>query len=116
MDLLFYHVRLRCYVVIDLKVGPFKSEYVGKMGFYLSAVDDKLRHADDQPTIGLLMCKGAKKLTVEYALRGTNKPIGVSDWHAKLVAELPKKMQRLLPSTTQIEKELENKPVKKLRK
>ncbi|MBP7514718.1 MAG: DUF1016 family protein [Flavobacteriales bacterium] len=113
MDLLFYHVRLRCYVVIDLKMGAFKPEYVGKMGFYLSAVDEELRHADDQPTIGLLLCKGAKKLTVEYALRGINKPIGVSEWNTKLVAELPKKLQRLLPSTAEIEKELEKKPGKK---
>ena len=116
MDLLFYHVRLRCYVVIDLKMGAFKPEYVGKMGFYLSAVDAKLRHADDQPTIGLLLCKGAMKLTVEYALRGTNKPIGVSQWSAKLVAELPKKLQRLLPSTAEIEKELGKKPDRKQRK
>jgi len=116
MDLLFYHVRLRCYVVIDLKMGPFKPEYVGKMGFYLSAVDEELRHADDQPTIGLLLCKGAKKLTVEYALRGINKPIGVSEWNTKLVAELPKKLQRLLPSAAEIERELEKKPGKKQRK
>jgi predicted nuclease of restriction endonuclease-like (RecB) superfamily len=115
MDLLFYHVRLRCYVVIDLKMGAFKPEYVGKMGFYLSAVDAELRHADDQPTIGLLLCKGAKKLTVEYALRGTNKPIGVSQWSTRLVAELPRKLQRLLPTAAQIEKELEKKPGKRRR-
>lgn len=106
MDLLFYHVRLRCYFIIDLKMGPFKSDHVGKMGFYLSALDDQLKHPEDQPTIGLVLCKGAKKLSVEYALRGTNKPIGVSEWNTKFVAELPRKLQRMLPSIAQIEKEL----------
>ena len=109
MDLLFYHVRLRCYFVIDLKMGEFLSEHVGKMGFYLSALDDQLKHPEDQPTIGLLLCKGARKLTVEYALRGTNKPIGVSEWNTKLVAELPKKLQRMLPTIARIEKELRKK-------
>ncbi|HRH37551.1 MAG TPA: PDDEXK nuclease domain-containing protein [Flavobacteriales bacterium] len=106
MDLLFYHVRLRCYFIIDLKMGEFDPEHVGKMGFYLSALDDQLKHQDDQPSIGLLLCRGAKKLTVDYALRGTNKPIGVSAWNTKLVAELPKKLQRMLPSIERIEKEL----------
>ncbi len=106
MDLLFYHVRLRCYVVVELKMGSFKPEYVGKMGFYLSAVDAQLRHPDDQPTIGVLLCQDSKKLKVEYALRATNKPIGVSDWRTKLVSDLPKKLQRLLPSALDIEKEL----------
>jgi predicted nuclease of restriction endonuclease-like (RecB) superfamily len=114
IDLLFYHVRLRCYVVVELKMGPFKPEYVGKMGFYLSAVDAQLRHPDDQPTIGVLLCQDSRKLKVEYALRATNKPIGVSDWRTKFVSDLPKKMQRLLPSVSDIEKELkERKPRKK---
>ncbi|MEO8069576.1 MAG: PDDEXK nuclease domain-containing protein [Flavobacteriales bacterium] len=115
IDLLFYHVRLRSYVVIELKMGAFKPEYVGKMGFYLSAVDEQLRHPDDQPTIGVLLCQDSKKLKVDYALRATNKPIGVSDWRTKLVAELPKKLQRLLPSTSDIEKELK-KPKPRKRK
>ncbi len=106
IDLLFYHVKLRCYVVVELKMGAFKPEYVGKMGFYLSAVDDQLRHADDQPTIGVLLCQGGKKLKVEYALRATNKPIGVSDWRTKLVSELPKKLQRMLPTTSELTDEL----------
>jgi predicted nuclease of restriction endonuclease-like (RecB) superfamily len=114
IDLLFYHVRLRCYVVVELKMGPFKPEYVGKMGFYLSAVDAQLRHPDDQPTIGVLLCQDSRKLKVEYALRATNKPIGVSDWRTKFVSDLPKKLQRLLPSVSDIEKELkEPKPRKK---
>lgn len=114
IDLLFYHVKLRCYVVVELKMGPFKPEYVGKMGFYLSAVDAQLRHPDDQPTIGVLLCQDSTKLKVEYALRATNKPIGVSDWRTKLVSDLPRKLQRLLPSASDIEKELkERKPRKK---
>jgi len=116
IDLLFYHLRMRCYFVIDLKMREFKPEFVSKIGFYLSAVDDQFRHADDKPTLGLLLCKGAKKLTVEYALRGTNQPIGVSEWNTKLVASLPKKFQRMLPSTEEIEKELVRKPRRKVRK
>lgn len=115
LDLLFYHVRLRCYVVIEFKMGSFKPEHVGKMGFYLSAVDAQLKHADDQPTIGVLLCQGGKKLKVEYALRATNKPIGVSDWSTKMVSDLPKKLQRMLPSTTDIEEELK-KPKPRKRK
>jgi hypothetical protein len=74
LDLLFYHLRLRCYVVIDLKMEAFKPEFAGKMNFYLSAVDDQLRHADDKPSIGLLLCKERDNLTVEYALRDLKKP------------------------------------------
>ncbi len=106
MDLLFYHVRLRCYFIIDLKMGRFEPEFVGKMNFYLNALDDQMKHVDDLPSIGLLLCKDAKKLTVEYALRGTTRPIGVSQWQTKLVTELPRKLQRMLPSIEQLEKEL----------
>ena len=76
LDLLFYHLKLRCFVVIDLKMEPFKPEFAGKMNFYLSAVDDQRRHAGDQPTIGLLLCKDKQQLTVEYTLRDPSKPIG----------------------------------------
>ncbi|MDQ7839251.1 MAG: PDDEXK nuclease domain-containing protein [Thermodesulfobacteriota bacterium] len=107
LDLLFYHLKLRCFVVIDLKVGEFKPEYAGKMNFYLSAVDDLMRHPDDQPTIGLLLCKEKDKLTVEYALRDLRKPIGVAEWRTKLVEYLPKRLQGKLPSIEQIERELE---------
>lgn len=113
IDLLFYHVKLRCYVVVELKMGAFKPEYVGKMGFYLSAVDAQLRHPDDGPTIGVLLCQDSRKLKVEYALRATNKPIGVSDWRTKLVSDLPRKLQRLLPSAADIENELKNKKPRK---
>ena len=78
LDLLFYHLHLRCFVVIDLKIGEFKPEYAGKMNFYLSAVDDQMRHREDRPSIGLLLCRAKDRLIVEYALRDMVKPIGVS--------------------------------------
>jgi predicted nuclease of restriction endonuclease-like (RecB) superfamily len=106
LDLLFYHLKLRCYVVIDLKIGGFKPEYAGKMNFYLSAVDDRLRHAADKPTIGLLLCKEKDKITVEYALRDMKKPIGVAQWRTRLIESLPKRLQGRLPTVEEIEKEL----------
>ncbi|MDZ4401879.1 PDDEXK nuclease domain-containing protein [Prosthecobacter sp.] len=107
LDLLFYHLRLRCFVVVDLKMKPFEPEFAGKMNFYLSAVDDQMRHADDAPTIGLLLCKDAKnKLKVEYALRDVKKPIGVAEWQTRLVESLPKKLQGSLPTIADIEREL----------
>jgi len=78
LDLLFYHLRLRCYVVVELKVGDFEPEHAGKMSFYLSAVDNLLRHPDDQPTIGLILCKTKHSLVAEYTLQGQQKPIGVA--------------------------------------
>ncbi len=106
LDLLFYHLKLRCFVVIDLKVEAFKPEFAGKMNFYLSAVDEQMRHASDQPTIGLLLCQENNRLTVEYALRDVKKPIGVAEWKTRLVDSLPKKLQGALPSIAAIEKEL----------
>jgi predicted nuclease of restriction endonuclease-like (RecB) superfamily len=106
-DLLFYHLSLRCFVVVDLKMEAFKPEFAGKMNFYLSAVDDQLRRADDQPTIGLLLCKERNRLIVEYALRDVKKPIGVAEWRTRLVESLPKKLQSSLPTVAQIEAELE---------
>lgn len=104
VDLLFYHLRLRCFVVIDLKVGPFKAEYAGKMNFYLNAVDDRLKHATDQPAIGLILCENKNKIVAEYALRGMDKAIGVSAY--QLTRALPKKLQSALPSIAQLEQEL----------
>ena len=110
LDLLFYHLRLRCFVVVDLKMKPFEPEFAGKMNFYLSAVDDKMRHKDDAPSIGLLLCKDAKnKLKVEYALRDVKKPIGVAEWQTRLVESLPKNLRGSLPTIADIEREL-NKP------
>lgn len=107
IDLLFYHLRLRCFVVIDLKTGDFEPEHAGKMNFYLSAVDDSLRHESDQPSIGLILCKHRERVIVEYSLRDTKKPIGVSAY--KLTERLPNKLARNLPSIEQLEAELTRK-------
>lgn len=104
-DLLFYHLKLRCYVVIELKMTEFEPEYVGKMNFYLSAIDDKLSHSDDEPSIGLILCKGKNRTIVEYTLRDTRKPIGVSEY--RLTEALPKELQSALPSIESLEQELE---------
>jgi predicted nuclease of restriction endonuclease-like (RecB) superfamily len=108
LDLLFYHLRLRCYIVIDLKMKAFEPEFAGKMNFYLSAVDDQLRHADDKPSIGLLLCKERDHLTVEYALRDLKKPIGVAQWQTKLVESLPRNLKGSLPTVAEIEAELDS--------
>ena len=114
LDLLFYHVRLRRYVVVELKNREFQAGDAGQMNLYLSAADDLLRHPDDQPAIGLLLCKGRNKLVVEYALRGIAKPIGVAAWKTQLVDSLPPDLQSSLPTVAQIEAELAGKkPAKK---
>ncbi len=107
VDLLFYHLKLRCYVVVELKAVPFKPEFLGQINMYLSAVDDLLRHPEDKPTIGLLLVKEKKKLMVEYALRGIQKPIGVAHWETKLVESLPADLKGVLPTVEELEKELE---------
>ena len=104
IDLLFYHLKLRCYVVIDLKRGDFKPEYAGKMNFYCNVVDDKLRHENDKPTIGLILCQQPNRVLAEYALRGMDEPIGVSSF--ELTRALPKALKSSLPSIEQIEREL----------
>jgi len=105
IDLLFYHLKLRCYVVVELKAGAFKPEHTGQLGFYLAAVDSQMKAAQDNPTIGLLLCKSQNRVVAEYALRDSNKPIGVAEY--QLVAALPQELQTSLPSIEQIEKELE---------
>ncbi len=107
IDLLFYHYKLRCFIVVELKATDFKPEFVGKMNFYLSAVDDKMRNPDDKSTIGLLLCKGKNKVVAEYALRDVNKPIGISQYEAKIIESLPDELKGSLPSIEQIEQELE---------
>ena len=104
IDLLFYHLKLRCYVVIDLKVTEFQPEFSGKMNFYISAVDDLLRHPEDRSTIGIILCKGKKKTSVEYALRDVNRPIGVSTYQLK--DSLPKSLKENLPTVEQLAMEL----------
>lgn len=106
LDLLFYHLKLRCFVVLDLKMEAFKPEFAGKMNFYLTAVDEQMRHANDQPTIGLLLCKEKNRLTVEYALRDVKKPIGVAEWKTRLVESLPKQLRGALPSVEDLERGL----------
>ena len=115
LDLLFYHLKLRRYVVVELKAVPFEPGFAGQMNFYLSAVDDLLRHPDDQPTIGLLLCKSKNKLEVEYALRGLDKSIAVSDWQTRLTETLPRELRGSLPTIAEIEAELagETRSVKK---
>lgn len=108
IDLLFYHLTLRCFVVIDLKARPFEPEFAGKLNFYLSAVDDQRRHKHDAPTIGLLLVRGKKnRLMVEYALRDLNKPMGVAEWIARPAEELPKKLRDALPTLEQIQERLD---------
>jgi predicted nuclease of restriction endonuclease-like (RecB) superfamily len=109
VDLLFYHLKLRRYVVVELKAVPFDPGFVGKMNMYLSAVDDLLRQPDDKPAIGLLLCRSKKKLIVEYALRGFDRPIGVADWETRITKSLPKELKGSLPTVEEIEAELEGK-------
>jgi len=104
IDLLFYHLRLRCFIVIDLKTGPFRPEYVGKMNFYLSAVDDMLRNNHDNPTIGIILCKTKRRLIAEYALRNMEAPIGVSGY--RLTREMPSELRKSLPSAEELERRL----------
>ena len=106
LDLLFYHLKLRCFVVVELEAVPFEPEFVGKLNFYLSAVDDLMRHPGDGPTIGLLLCKSKKRFLVEYALRDLAKPMGVAEWQTKLVEALPDDLRGSLPSVEEIEAEL----------
>lgn len=106
VDLLFYHLKLRCFVVVELKSVPFDPAFIGQLNLYLSAVDDLLRHSDDLPTIGLLLCKGKDQLVVEYALRNFQKSIGVADWETQIVSSLPEGLKGKLPSIEEIEAEL----------
>jgi len=119
IDLLFYHFSLRCFVVIELKANEFDVRDVGQINLYLSAVDTQLKHPDDQPTIGLLLCKTKDNVVAEYALRDFNKPIGISSYTVKLVESLPKSFKGKLPSIAELEEELggvQVKPEKKAKK
>lgn len=104
IDLLFYHVKLHCFFVLELKAGSFKPEYAGKLNFYLSAVDDLLRTAGDAPSIGLVLCRGRNKVAVEYSLRDMAKPLGVSEY--ELTSSLPEALRSMLPSVEELEAEL----------
>jgi len=101
LDLLFYHLRLRCYVVIELKATPFIPEYAGKMNFYLAALDDLLKHPTDQPSIGIILCKTKKSLIVEYALRNTTTPMGIAEF--RHLESLPEELKGSLPTIEELE-------------
>jgi predicted nuclease of restriction endonuclease-like (RecB) superfamily len=104
IDLLFYHIKLRCFVVIELKAGKFKPEYAGKMNFYLSAVDDLLRQPGDHPSIGLILCRSKVGVVAEYALRDMTKPIGLAEY--RLQDALPENLKTALPTIEELEAEL----------
>ena len=106
VDLLFYHLKLRCYVVIELKTGSLEPGHVSQLNMYLNVADDLLRYADDKPTIGLLLVKKKHKLIAEYALRGYTKPIGISQWETQITRSLPEKLKSSLPTIQEIETEL----------
>lgn len=105
LDLLFYNLKLRCYVVIELKTGKFKPEYAGKLNFYLSAVDDILKTEVDNPSIGIILCKEKNRLVAEYSLKDMTKPIGVSEY--KLLERIPEELKGTLPSIEEIEDTLD---------
>ncbi|MDP5020809.1 MAG: PDDEXK nuclease domain-containing protein [Rickettsiaceae bacterium] len=102
IDLLFYHVKLKCYVVIELKTGKFKPEYAGKLNFYLNLMDRQIKDESDNPTIGLILCEEKRGITVEYAIEGINKPMGVSQF--KLTEQLPEKLKQYLPTAEELTK------------
>ena len=104
IDLLFYHLKLRCYVVVELKAGAFKPEHVGQLSFYLTAIDAQMKAEHDSPTIGLLLCKSKNKVVAEYALRDSSKPMGVAEY--QLIEALPKELETTLPSIEAIEQAL----------
>ncbi len=106
VDLLLHHRRLRCLVAIELKIGEFLPEYVGKMQFYLAALDDKVRMEDENPSIGIILCKSKNKTIVEYALRESTKPIGVASY--RIVSTLPEELREQLPAPDQVSKLLED--------
>lgn len=110
IDLLFYHLRLRCYVVIELKACDFEPGFVGQLNMYQNVVNDVLRHPDDKPTIGLLLVKGKNETVVEYSLASFRNPIGVADWQERLTKELPDDMKSSLPTIEEIERELSSDP------
>jgi len=109
IDLLFYHLKLRCYFICEIKATEFDPHDAGQMNFYLSAVDDLLRHPDDNPSIGIILCKSKDEIKAEYALRRISSPIGVSSYEKEIVKKLPKDLKASLPTVEEIERELSNK-------
>ena len=113
IDLLFYHLRLRAFVVIELKKGKFKPEYAGKLNFYCNVVNDRLKRPDDQPTIGLILCQEHGRLLAEYSFAGIDKPIGISTY--ELTRALPRELRSALPTVEEIEAELSAKPQRRVK-
>ena len=103
IDLLFYHYKLKRFVIVELKTGPFKPEYVSKVGFYLSAIDAQLKQLNDEPSIGMILCKNKNRLVVEYTLKNSNQPIGVASYTTKIADRLTNDMKSLLPTSEEIE-------------
>ena len=106
IDLLFYHLKLPCYIVVELKACEFNPSFVGQLNLYQNVVNDALRHPDDKPTIGLLLLKGKNRTVVEYSLAGFRNPMGVADWQERLTKELPDDLKSSLPTIEEIEREL----------
>lgn len=117
LDLLFYHYRLRCFVVVELKTGNFDPRDAGQLNFYLSLVDSQLKSPHDNQTLGMIICKGKNNIIAEYALRDIHKPIGVAGYEQEIVSKLPKKFKSSLPTIEEIENEFEKhkltRPIKK---
>ena len=109
-DLLFYHLKLRRYIVIELKAVRFEPGFLGQLGMYMAAVDDLLAHPDDEPTIGLLLCQGKNNVVAEWAVRGYKTPIGIADWTTALTTALPEELSSSLPSIEELEAELSDPP------
>ena len=107
IDLLFYHLKLRCYIVIELKACEFEPSFIGQLNLYQNVVNDVLRHQDDKPTIGLLLVRDKNRTVVEYSLAGFVNPIGVADWREQLIKELPEDLKSSLPTIEEIERELD---------
>ena len=108
LDLLFYHLKLRCYIVIELKARDFEPGDGAQLGMYMHAVDKLLSHQSDKPTLGLLLVREKNRVLVEYALGGTKHPISVAEWETKLTQSLPDSLRGSLPSIEEIEAELSN--------
>ena len=106
IDLLFYHLKLRCYVVVELKAGNLEPGHVSQLNMYLNIVDDALKHSGDKPSIGLLLVKQKNKMIAEYSLRGYSKPMGIAQWKTKIAASLPPELKTSLPAIKDIEAEL----------
>jgi len=105
IDLLFYHLKLRCYVVVELKAGKFQAGHVSQLNMYMNIVDDLMRHPDDKPTIGLLLVKEKNKTLAKYALAGYTKPIGVAEWEKHITESIPENLKSSLPTIEEIESE-----------